>query len=186
MNTYKITAEQLDDPRRDVNYPGVTEPGEYYYSEAMNKFYILAAEQKSDPDGQVEITPLYQEGEYLDGYTVYGESAKLLEKIGLARYVDGWGYLVQRDTVAALGATFTYQRAVDLARPSIIQRRLLDVQEIARRESCFLAAKNFGKPVVLDHYMDDCNDPREDCDQDSVTVYAMPDGTTTTTRSHTW
>lgn len=42
MSTYKITAEQLQHPDREILYPGVTEPGEYRYSEKHNMFYPVS------------------------------------------------------------------------------------------------------------------------------------------------
>ena len=54
------------------------------------------------------------------------------------------------------------------------------------RQAKFDEAKEAGKPVELNRYMDDCNNPREECSTDIVTVWAMPDGTTKTTRQHTW
>jgi hypothetical protein len=43
-----------------------------------------------------------------------------------------------------------------------------------------------GKPAVLNTYLVDCNDPREDCSMDVVTVYVIPDGTIQSKRQHTW
>jgi len=50
MKTYTITAEQLKDPLRDVKYPGVSEPGEYHYSESRNVFYPVAQQSYSDTE----------------------------------------------------------------------------------------------------------------------------------------
>jgi hypothetical protein len=50
----------------------------------------------------------------------------------------------------------------------------------------FEAAKTTGERQVLRSYIADCNDPKEECSTDIVTVYAMPDGTTKTVRNHTW
>ena len=56
----------------------------------------------------------------------------------------------------------------------------------AERQAKFDEAAITGQPVVLQSYATDCNDPKEECSTDIVTVYAMPDGTTKTTRQHTW
>ena len=58
--------------------------------------------------------------------------------------------------------------------------------ESDRIATIFATAKETGKPVQLERYMTDCNDPREECSTDIVVVYAMPDGTTKTERQHTW
>ena len=58
--------------------------------------------------------------------------------------------------------------------------------ETDRVDAIFATAKETGKKQYINHYMADCNDPREECSTDVVTVYAMPDGTTKTERQHTW
>lgn len=47
------------------------------------------------------------------------------------------------------------------------------------------AIKTCEKQVICE-FMVGCNDPKEECNMDRVTVWAMPDGTTTKTRQHTW
>lgn len=56
----------------------------------------------------------------------------------------------------------------------------------AEKDAIFEKAKVAGEKQVLETYPVECNDPDESCDIDIVTVYAMPDGTTKKTRSHTW
>jgi len=55
-----------------------------------------------------------------------------------------------------------------------------------KRQKKFDEAKETGKPVELYSYCEDCNDENEDCDIDTITVYAMPDGTVKEERSHNW
>ena len=43
-----------------------------------------------------------------------------------------------------------------------------------------------GKPVKIRSYSCGCNDPREECNLDIVTVWAQPDGSVRETRTHTW
>lgn len=141
---------------------------------------------KLDPHGDTTIKLYYHDGEYLTGYTVHGEAAHLLEKIGLAHYVDGWGYHVNDQAVAKLGTEFRYQAAVDLAAPVIAAHQDLQRAMEQAENDKFSQARQTGKPIVLRSYSDDCDDPREECSLDNVTEYAMPDGSTKTTRSHTW
>jgi len=138
----------------------------------------------ADPDANVQIKLHYRDGEYLTGHTVHGNEAKLLEKIGLARYVDGWGYLVDYKTVNALGTEFLYQQALDFARPTMETKQARKDAEATRIASIFAEAAHTGKPIILEQYTAECN--LEDCSQDNVTVYAMPDGKTRSTRSHTY
>jgi hypothetical protein len=63
-------------------------------------------------------------------------------------------------------------------------------EKAAERESIrrakFEEAARTGKPVELRRWTDQCDDPREECDIDSVIEYAMPDGSTKIERHHTW
>lgn len=59
-------------------------------------------------------------------------------------------------------------------------------KEDAIEKGKFDEARVTGKPVTLNSWMEDCNDPREECSTDVVTLYAMPDGTRKINRQHTW
>ena len=50
----------------------------------------------------------------------------------------------------------------------------------------FAQAKATGERVALGTWMAPCDDPDEECNLDTVTKWALPDGTTTITRQHTW
>lgn len=145
-----------------------------------------AAELAAIESGATPIQVFYTEGEYLSGYTLHGKAAELLEKIGLARYVSGWGYRVDEKTIAALGKEFTYPAAVEHTRPAREAAEAKKQTAEAARAAKFAQARETGKRVELESYPDECNDPSEDCSLDMVTVYAMPDGSTKTTRNHTW
>jgi hypothetical protein len=136
--------------------------------------------------GEDKIELAYHDGEYLSGYYPTGEAGSLLKELGLAKYVDGWGTHVNKEVVDALGKEFTYQQAVKFARPALEKVEAKKQEKEAARQAKFTEAKETGKPVVLRHYMDEWNDPHEECDLDSITIYAMPDGSEKTTRSHTW
>lgn len=56
----------------------------------------------------------------------------------------------------------------------------------AHVEDCKRRARATGKLVEIRHYADECDDPREECSLDIVTVWAKPDGSVATTRQHTW
>ena len=59
-------------------------------------------------------------------------------------------------------------------------------REEERRQAIFAKAKETGKKQVLNEWAEDCSDPREECNTDIITVWAMPDGSTKTIRTHTW
>lgn len=148
---------------------------------------ILIGERKAPPaEFNIPIHLYYHDGEYLSGFTVHGDEAKLMEKLGLARYVDGWGYRVQEEIVKKLGTEFSGVDAWALAQPAIEAKQRRQAEEKAERQAIFDRAKRTGQKQLLDECSSECNDPREECDIDNVTVYAMPDGTTKTVRSHTW
>lgn len=60
------------------------------------------------------------------------------------------------------------------------------VEQQTKTDAVFEKARQTGQKQVLLTYMDDCDDPREECSTDFITVYAMPDGSRTTKRQHTW
>jgi len=55
------------------------------------------------------------------------------------------------------------------------EKRVSEIKELA---------KATGEKQVLDSYTDDCDGSVYDCSFDNINVYAMPDGTTKTTRTH--
>ena len=69
--------------------------------------------------GEKNIELRWHDGEYLSGWEALSEAGELLEELGLARYVEGWGYHVKADVEEALGETFTYAEAIGLARPAL-------------------------------------------------------------------
>ena len=91
------------------------------------------------------------------------------------------GYKLTAEQVDALlnPAKAEEQKAVDA-------KNAKTAKESARVAAMFETAKTTGVKQQLDSYMTECNDRHEECSQDVVTVYAMPDGTTTTERQHTW
>jgi len=72
--------------------------------------------------GKKNIQLLYHDGEYLSGWEVVGQSVELMKEIGLCKYVSGWGYYVEPDTIATLGKEFTYQQACEYAQPALDAR----------------------------------------------------------------
>lgn len=66
------------------------------------------------------------------------------------------------------------------------EKRIGEEKKAEKERVAFEKARSTGKPVELSSWFEDCNDPKEDCSTDIVTVYAMPDGTKTTKRIHTW
>lgn len=58
--------------------------------------------------------------------------------------------------------------------------------EQKRIDEIFDTAKKTGEKQLLRTFSIECQDPREECNTDIVTVWAMPDGSKTETVNHTW
>ena len=63
---------------------------------------------------------------------------------------------------------------------------LEEQKERERLEELLRKAKETGKPQEIASWMADCNDPKEECSLDHVTLWMMPDGTKKRHRQHTW
>ena len=136
--------------------------------------------------GEIVIRPQWHDGEILSGWEVFGEAAKALEEIGAAKYINGWGYCVEGAIIKVLGKEFTFPQVEEFLRPSREDQEAKEQAVEEERQAKFAEAKRTGKRVELRSWMEDCNDPREQCSLDHVTEYAMPDGTTKIVRQHTW
>lgn len=77
----------------------------------------------------------------------------------------------------------TLEKYVLLAMEETIEKKEKEEREIKEK---FRIAKETGKKVELRRYVEDCNDPHEECNVDIIIDWAMPDGTVQTTRSHTY
>lgn len=146
----------------------------------------IAEERRAIRAGEIKIAPSWTSGEYLSGWQVYGEIAEALEEIGVAKYISGWGSIIDQKIIDALGKEFTYSQAVEYSRPARDAAQAKQKAKDEARQAKFTEAKTTGKKVVLRSWSEDCNDPREQCSTDDVTEYAMPDGTTKIERQHTW
>ena len=136
--------------------------------------------------GEEKIKLHYHDGEYLTGWEVHGEAAEVLEELGLARYVEGWGHHVNHDAVQALGEEFTYAEAEEFVRPIVEREKAAQVARRAAREARFVEARKTGKPVELERTTDECDGSVCECSLDLIVRYAMPDGTTKIERIHTY
>lgn len=136
------------------------------------------------------VTVSFHDGEYLSGWVPSLHAEKELEGLKVSHYVSGWGNIIDDDVVKALGKEFTLRQVEDFVRPKreaeAKAKALAAAKKADSRIAKFDEAKRTGKPVILRQWSDECNDPNEECDIDNITEYAMPDGTTKTTRTHTW
>ncbi len=136
--------------------------------------------------GEKTIKLSWYDGCPLSGWQVFGPATELLEELGLAEMVAGWGHLVDHRAVKALGNEFTYQQAVEYTQPAREAKEQTEAKKTAERQAKFDEARETGKSVLLQKWTEPCNDPKEECSLDIVRVYAMPDGTQKVERVHTY
>lgn len=135
--------------------------------------------------GELTIKPTVRDYDGIPLYEVYGEAAKALKEIGAAKDI-AYSTQVNWEVIKALGMEFTLSQAAEFTRPAREAKEAAKRAREEERRARFDEAKRTGQRVELRSWMEDCNDPREECSTDSVTEYAMPDGTTKTERLHTW
>jgi len=145
-----------------------------------------ADEPRAIRAGEIAIVPTWYDGEIVSGWQVYGAAGELLEKLGIAHYVSGWGYEINNGVIEKLGQNFTYPQAVEYAQPAIEAKAAAERARSEERDGKFAEAKRIGQPILLRRATVECDDPREECDLDIVCEYAMPDGTKKVVRKHTW
>ena len=111
----------------------------------------------------------------------YGDVVDIIDN-----WVSGWGCALDNGVIEALGKEFTYQQAVEYARPAIEAKEAAKAEKEAARQAKFVEARETGKPVLLRKWGSDCHDPHEECSLDINTEYAMPDGSVKHEWHHTW
>lgn len=145
---------------------------------------VKAEAEKKNKDIRID----WHDGEYLQGYMTY-QNGELLEELGLAKYVSGWGYLVAKEIVEALGKEFTADQARKYAKPAIEKANQERVEkqneEKAKLDNAIEVAKVLGHKVEIDRYTVECDGSVEECDTDIITRYVDGKGNITTSRMHT-
>lgn len=136
--------------------------------------------------GKLSIHVSYYDGEYLSGYAITGLAANLLVSLGLAKWVNGWGYLVSDKAVKVLGTEFTYPEAAQFARPRLEEKEARAAAHEAERAAKFEEARRTGQIVLLQKWTEECSDKNEECSLDIITEWALPTGETKIEKSHTW
>lgn len=154
----------------------------------------IEAQKKADREeeiraikaGEKTITIKWTDGEYLQAYEAFGEAGNLLEELGIAKYIDGWGVRVDQKLVEALGEEFTYQQAFEFTQPKRDQETAKEAQKKAELEKKFAEAKRTGKKVEIFRTTAECNNPKIECSLDIIIIWAMPNGTQKEERIHTY
>ena len=79
-----------------------------------------------------------------------------------------------------------YERHLENKESDTAEKNKKKTEKEAVRAAAFALAKETGKNQLICRWTEDCDDPREECNLDSVSEYAMPDGTAERIRQHTW
>lgn len=66
------------------------------------------------------------------------------------------------------------------------ERKKKEEKEKDRIEEITKKAKETGEKQIIHSWVEDCNDPYEECNLDHITIWVLPNGETKKTRSHTW
>lgn len=84
----------------------------------------------------------------------------------------------------------TFKKIVEMTEEKIkemeAETKAREEKRVRHKEEKFEEAKRTGKKVLLNKWTEPCNNPKEECDLDVITQYALPDGTIQTVRNHTW
>lgn len=114
------------------------------------------AEYAALRDGSTAIVASYHDGEYLSDYQVFGKAAELLAELCGAKYVNGWGYAVERKVIDSLGIEFTLPQVAELLKPEIeekekaeAERKAHDEQIEAKRQELVDAGTRLATPKQL-------------------------------------
>lgn len=153
--------------------------------EAADKEAARIEEARAIRADEVPIRVRLDEWDGIPLYVVYGEAAEALKEIGAAKVI-AYSTQVNKEIIDTLGMEFTFSQASEVTRSAREAKEAARLAKEKERQARFDEARRTGQKVKLRSWIEDCNDPREECSTDSVTEYAMPDGTTEIVRLHTW
>jgi hypothetical protein len=126
------------------------------------------------PAGSVPCRQKWSNGDLMSACYVAEDGTEVLASDLLENH-RGW-YWIPADRIAEARAKADAERAAKDERREAARRK---------RAAIFDQAKATGLPVLLDRYTEDCDGSAVDCSTDVVCEYAQPDGSVTSTRSHT-
>lgn len=146
--------------------------------EEEQKKLALQAKKDEYTNGR-EIELEYQEGEYLSGYRVVDSIAgEMLEELGFAHYVDGWGYLAHSEIEEL--ETLTIENATSEKEETLQETKEQDIKESIAQ------AKMLGHKVEIYRMTTDCDGSVGECSTDIVVGYVDGEGSKTSERIHTY
>jgi len=103
------------------------------------------------------ICTLY-EGEILQAHITGLAETELLESIGMAKYIGGWGTAVNSKLIEKLGTEFTWSQVLEFATPTIEAKKEKEIaeKEIATYEATRKVMRNSVCPKCGTYCYGDC------------------------------
>lgn len=144
-------------------------------AEKLRDELIRSEAIKMCPKGHVIARCLWSNGDLMSAEYQDENGTKALSHDSLESHF-GW-YFIPSELFEKAKADEKAKHEKRMAEKKAEQKRIDDI---------FDTAKNTGKKQVLRTFDIECQDPREECSVDIVTVWAMPDGSKTKTVNHTW
>lgn len=182
--TRETGANHVNCPAKTTAPGGNGAPLEPKKVEPAKPFVLPAIPEPSD----TLVKAWFSEGEYYSGWMASPHEG--LEKLGLGHYLSGWGWTLDGDVVKSLGESFTVAQAIAYAEPKLRAKHdAAEAKRVSKEQQLggsFAEAARTGQPVVISRWSEECDGSTDECDIDNMTKYAMPDGTTKVTRSHSW
>lgn len=130
-------------------------------------------------------SPRISQDEKLASVLTWQEVSEIAERIGAKKLeADGMSYGGYEFDASNVGELIAAATAKLEAKQAASDMKKAEARKI--RDEKFAEAKRTGNGVILESYPVECNDPNEECSCDIITVYAMPDGSTKSNRSHTY
>lgn len=172
----------------------------YDERKAQDAALLLAMEQEATrlrgliPAGHVEVTA--SEISRSDGDPIYryeAEGTEIPPAHQAKGVCHGWASATRPGALASFAAI----QVCSISRSDLeeIRNEKNQTEETKREqekktaeeiETLFAQARSTGRRVALRTYMVPCDDPREECSWDAITVWVCPDRGKVETRIHTW
>lgn len=82
--------------------------------------------------------------------------------------------------------TVIRQKITDIIKKEMVRKEENNQKETERVNRLFKLAKETGEKQLINKWTEDCNNKHLECNLDICCLWAMPDGTEETTRTHTY
>lgn len=90
------------------------------------------------------------------------------------------------DDMTAETVKAAYIKHIEAAKATEAAKNQEEQEAKETEQNAIRLAASTGEKQKIKSWLAECNDPREECSTDVITLWAMPDGTISKTREHTW